>query len=150
MFYSQNVDVYFWTCLKTLNFFLLIASIPKWIVLLELPHLLCFFANCSLNCWLLNCSSNFVIYRHDYTWTYGRVKPKPIAPFKPDFVQKDKIILTFDGFFRQRVFEPIAEQYDLIRKVKIMYFMEDDTITVVEPPYIVMECCCIFGFIKMI
>lgn len=68
---------------------------------------------------------------------YGRVKPKPIAPFKPDFVQNDKIILTFDGFFRQKVFEPNPEQYDLIRKVKIMYFMEDDTITVVDPAYIV-------------
>lgn len=70
---------------------------------------------------------------------YGRVKQKPIAPFKPDFVQNDKIILTFDGFFRQKVFEPNAEQYDLIRKVKIMYFMVDDTITVIEPAYIVCE-----------
>lgn len=68
---------------------------------------------------------------------YGRVKAKPIAPFKPDFVQNDKIILTFDGFFRQKVVEPNLEQYDLIRKVKIMYFMEDDTVTVVEPPYMV-------------
>lgn len=75
--------------------------------------------------------------RQDCTWMYGRVKSKPIAPFKPDFVQNDKIILTFDGFFRQKVFEPNTEQYDLIRKVKLMYFMEDDTITVVEPPYIV-------------
>lgn len=68
---------------------------------------------------------------------YGRVKTKPIAAFKPAFVQNDKIILTFDGFFRQKVFEPNSKQYDLIRKIKFMYFMEDDTITVVETPYIV-------------
>lgn len=68
---------------------------------------------------------------------YGRVKSKPVAPFKPNFVQNDKIILTFDGFFRQKILEPNSEQYDLIRKVKIMYFMEDDSLTVVEPPYIV-------------
>ncbi|XP_031630857.1 EF-hand domain-containing protein 1-like, partial [Contarinia nasturtii] len=67
---------------------------------------------------------------------YGRVKSKPVAPFKPNFVQNDKIILTFDGFFRQKILEPNSEQYDLIRKVKMMYFMEDDTVTVVEPPYI--------------
>lgn len=85
--------------------------------------------------------STIRLSRHEFNWTYGRVKPKPIAAFKPDFVQKDKIILTFDGFFRQRVFEPISEQYDLIRKVKIMYFMEDDTITVVEPAYIVRDGC---------
>lgn len=68
---------------------------------------------------------------------YGRVRPKTVAPFKPDFVKNDKVILSFDGYFRQKVVEPNLEQYDLIRKVKIMYFMEDDTITVVEPPYIV-------------
>lgn len=68
---------------------------------------------------------------------YGRVRPKTVAPFKPDFVKNDKVILSFDGYFRQKVVESNLEQYDLIRKVKIMYFMEDDTITVVEPPYIV-------------
>lgn len=76
-------------------------------------------------------------FSYDGTWMYGRVKPTPVAPFKPDFVKNDKIILTFDGFFRQRVVEPNLEQYDLIRNVKIMYFMEDDTISIVEPPYTV-------------
>lgn len=75
--------------------------------------------------------------RHDASWMYGRVRPKTVAPFKPDFVKNDKVILSFDGYFRQKVVESNLEQYDLIRKVKIMYFMEDDTITVVEPPYIV-------------
>lgn len=76
---------------------------------------------------------------------YGRVRPKTVAPFKPDFVRNDKIILTFDGYFRQKVVEPNLEQYDLIRKVKIMYFMEDDTVTVVEPPYMVRTkpCHCV-------
>lgn len=52
-------------------------------------------------------------------------------------MRNDKINLTFNGYFRQKVVEPNAEPFDLIRKVKIMYFMEDDTITVVEPPIIV-------------
>lgn len=84
--------------------------------------------------------------RYDGTWMYGRVKPKPISTFEPDFVKNDKIILTFDGFFRQKVVEPNFEQYDLIRKVKIMYFMEDDTLTVVEPPYSV---CNIYEILKI-
>lgn len=72
--------------------------------------------------------------RHDITWTYGRVKPKEIPPFRPDYVKNDNIILTFDGYFRQKIIEPNLEQYDLIRKIKFMYFMEDDTVTIVEPP----------------
>lgn len=68
--------------------------------------------------------------------TYGRVKHPTVQPFRPDFVQNDKIILTFDGFFRQTVYEPY-NQYDRIRNVKVMYFMEDDTIMVVEPPVMV-------------
>lgn len=69
---------------------------------------------------------------------YGRVKSAPIQRFIPDFVKNDKIILTFSGYFRQQIAEPNGEKnYDLIRNVKVMYFMEDDTMSVIEPPIMV-------------
>lgn len=68
---------------------------------------------------------------------FGRVKSAPIQRFVPDFVKNDNIILTFSGFFRQQTAEPNREKYDLIRNVKVMYFMEDDTMTVIEPTIMV-------------
>lgn len=68
---------------------------------------------------------------------YGRVKSAPIQRFVPDFVKNNKIILTFSGFFRQQIAEPNREKYNLIRNVKVMYFMEDDTMTVIEPTIMV-------------
>lgn len=69
--------------------------------------------------------------------TYGRVKAPITPPFRPDFVRNDKIVLSFSGFFRQKVHETNQRQYDRIRYVKVMYFMEDDTMTVIEPPIFV-------------
>lgn len=63
---------------------------------------------------------------------YGRVKKASSQPFLPDFVRNEKIVLTFDGFFRETVHDP-SNEHERIHKVKIMYYMEDDTIMVFEP-----------------
>ncbi|KXS22017.1 DUF1126-domain-containing protein [Gonapodya prolifera JEL478] len=52
--------------------------------------------------------------------------------FVPAFVAYDKIVLGFDAYFKQSVYES-TEQYHL-RRVKIQYYVEDDSIAVVEPP----------------
>lgn len=72
--------------------------------------------------------------------TYGRLEKPQSKPFQPHFVVNDKIVLTFDGFFRQRVVEANNDVFDRIRYVKVMYFMEDDTISVMEPPVPVSKC----------
>ena len=41
-------------------------------------------------------------------------------------------VLRFDGYFNQIVYEG-REQFHL-RKVLLLYFLEDDTISVIEPP----------------
>lgn len=64
--------------------------------------------------------------------TYGRVKHAPVEPFRPHFVRYDKVKLTFKAFFKQSVPESGLEHYR-IRFVNIMYFMDDDTMTVIEP-----------------
>ncbi|KAJ6636335.1 EF-hand domain-containing protein 1 [Pseudolycoriella hygida] len=69
---------------------------------------------------------------YDAVLTYGRVKHPPVEPFKPHFVRYDKIKLTFKAFFKQSVPESGQEHYR-IRFVNIMYFMDDDTMTVIEP-----------------
>lgn len=65
--------------------------------------------------------------------TYGIIKKPQVPPFRPAFVLNDNIVLTFSGFFRQHIIEP-NRSYDRIRYVNVMYFMEDDTLTVMEPP----------------
>ncbi|KAI8619627.1 hypothetical protein BC830DRAFT_1160607 [Chytriomyces sp. MP71] len=52
--------------------------------------------------------------------------------FVPAHVAFDKVTLRFDGYFKQTVHES-TEQYHL-RKVRIHYYVEDDSIAVVEPP----------------
>ncbi|KAJ1546207.1 EF-hand domain-containing protein 1, partial [Cladochytrium tenue] len=57
----------------------------------------------------------------------------PARPrFVPAHVAFDKVVLRFDAYFKQTVHES-AEQYHL-RRVRIHYFVEDDSIAVVEPP----------------
>lgn len=65
------------------------------------------------------------------------MKQAKIPPFRPDFVLNDNIVLTFNGFFREKIIEANHESYDRIRYVNVMYFMEDDTMTIMEPPVIV-------------
>nr|KAJ3415719.1 EF-hand domain-containing protein 1 [Polyrhizophydium stewartii] len=52
--------------------------------------------------------------------------------FVPAHVAFDKVVLRFDGYFKETVHESV-EQFHL-RKVRILYFLEDDSIAVVEPP----------------
>ncbi|XP_066995320.2 EF-hand domain-containing protein 1 [Anabrus simplex] len=66
------------------------------------------------------------------TLMYGKVKRYRVPQFIPHFVRYDSKCLTFYAFFTQSVDNPM-EQYR-IRNVKIIYFLEDDTITVLEPP----------------
>ncbi|KAJ3192284.1 EF-hand domain-containing protein 1 [Irineochytrium annulatum] len=67
--------------------------------------------------------------------TYGdkQHQNKSTTPrFVPAHVAFDKVVLRFDGYFKQTVHES-TEQYHL-RKVRIHYYVEDDSIAVVEPP----------------
>ncbi|XP_059621272.1 EF-hand domain-containing protein 1-like [Phlebotomus argentipes] len=69
---------------------------------------------------------------YDPILTYGCIRKPQVPPFYPHFVQYDKMILTFRGYFRQQVAE-LPEDANRIRYVNILYFLEDDTITVLEP-----------------
>lgn len=76
------------------------------------------------------------VCRYDPLLTYGIITRPQVPPFRPKFVLNDNIVLTFSGFFRQHIVE-LNRSYDRIRYVNVMYFMEDDTITVMEPPIMV-------------
>jgi EF-hand domain-containing protein 1 len=73
-----------------------------------------------------------VALRYDPALIYGRTKQQQVEPFRPHFVLFDKKTLKFSGFFRQHVPESRTEHYR-IRHVNIFYYLEDDTITVIEP-----------------
>ncbi|KAI8924924.1 hypothetical protein BC831DRAFT_463157, partial [Entophlyctis helioformis] len=70
----------------------------------------------------------------DAALLYGdkRYFVKEREPFIPAHVAFDKVVLRFDAYFKETVHESV-EQYHL-RKVRILYFLEDDSIAVVEPP----------------
>ncbi|NXT23015.1 EFHC1 protein, partial [Syrrhaptes paradoxus] len=66
------------------------------------------------------------------TLTYGPAKQTPPSAFIPAHVAFDKKILKFDAYFQEDV--PFsAEEHYRIRQVGIYYYLEDDSMTVIEP-----------------
>lgn len=70
--------------------------------------------------------------RYDPSLTYGKAREKPLPLFVPHFALYDRKCLNFKAFFKQSVTESPLEHYR-VRQVNIIYFLEDDTITVIEP-----------------
>lgn len=58
--------------------------------------------------------------------------PKGIGPEAPAWVAYDRQVLCFDAFFQEAVHEKREEQYR-IRRCKIYFYLEDDSIQVIEP-----------------
>ncbi|XP_042309480.1 EF-hand domain-containing protein 1 isoform X1 [Sceloporus undulatus] len=66
------------------------------------------------------------------TLTYGQPMQAPPSDFIPAHVAFDKKVLKFDGYFQEDV--PIStEEHFRIRKVGIYYYLEDDSMSVMEP-----------------
>ncbi|XP_051470341.1 EF-hand domain-containing protein 1 isoform X1 [Apus apus] len=64
--------------------------------------------------------------------TYGPAKQAPPSDFIPAHVAFDKKILKFDAYFQEDV--PVStEEHYRIRQVAIYYFLEDDSLTIIEP-----------------
>jgi hypothetical protein len=59
------------------------------------------------------------------------IYPRGEGPDKPAWVAFDKQVLCFDAYFQESVVERPGEQYR-IRNVRIYFYLEDDTIQVVE------------------
>lgn len=64
--------------------------------------------------------------------TYGQKVQAPPEDFVPAHVAFDKKVLLFFGYFKQTVHESSGEYYR-VRPVKVYYYLEDDSIAVVEP-----------------
>ncbi|KAM5256915.1 EF-hand domain-containing protein 1 [Ctenodactylus gundi] len=63
---------------------------------------------------------------------YGQPKKAPPAQFIPAHVTFDKKVLKFDAYFQEDV--PLStEEHYRIRQVNIYYYLEDDSMSVVEP-----------------
>ena len=58
--------------------------------------------------------------------------PHGTGPDLPTWVAFDKQVLCFDAYFQEAVHEKREEQYR-IRKCKIYFYLEDDSIQVIEP-----------------
>ncbi|CAH1403259.1 unnamed protein product [Nezara viridula] len=70
--------------------------------------------------------------KYDPSLTYGRTKSYVPPIFQPHFLLFANKCLTFKAFFKQSVVES-PDEYYRVRIVNIIYFLEDDTITVMEP-----------------
>ncbi|NXI34158.1 EFHC1 protein, partial [Galbula dea] len=66
------------------------------------------------------------------TLTYGQTKQAPPSAFVPAYVALDKKVLKFDAYFQEDVPLSTQEHYR-IRQVFIYYFLEDDSISIIEP-----------------
>ncbi|XP_054754616.2 EF-hand domain-containing protein 1-like [Lytechinus pictus] len=66
------------------------------------------------------------------TLTYGQAKQAPPEDFIPAHVAFDKKVLKFNAFYKQTVHESPSEYYR-VRPVIIYYYLEDDSISVIEP-----------------
>ena len=64
--------------------------------------------------------------------TYGQKVQAPPEDFVPAHVAFDKKVLLFFAYFKQTVHES-ANEYYRVRPVKVYYYLEDDSISVVEP-----------------
>lgn len=73
-----------------------------------------------------------ICYSYNPTLTYGQVKDPPRPIVQPHFILFDGKCLLFNGFTKQIIVDSPADEYR-IRRVKITYFLVDDTISVVEP-----------------
>lgn len=81
-------------------------------------------------------------YLFDPKLTYGILKKPTPKPFTPDFVRFDKVCLTFFAtFFLPAEFPEDTHRAN--RRVRIVYFLEDDTITVLENSSEVRAIYCI-------
>ncbi|KAJ0181205.1 hypothetical protein K1T71_003290 [Dendrolimus kikuchii] len=69
---------------------------------------------------------------YDPSLTYGRVKQAAMPAVVPHWVHYDKRCLNFTAFFKQPVYDNPDESFR-VRVVNIVYFLEDDTLTVMEP-----------------
>lgn len=66
------------------------------------------------------------------TLTYGQAKQAPPEDFVPGHLAWDKKVLRFNAYFKQTVHESPDEFYR-VRPVDVYYYLEDDSIAVVEP-----------------
>ncbi|XP_060113410.1 EF-hand domain-containing protein 1 [Heteronotia binoei] len=66
------------------------------------------------------------------TLTYGQPKQAPPSDFIPAHVAFDKKVLKFSGYFQEDV--PVStEEHFRIRRVDMYYYLEDDSMSVMEP-----------------
>ncbi|XP_031830528.1 EF-hand domain-containing protein 1 [Nomia melanderi] len=70
--------------------------------------------------------------QYDPSLTYGRVKEYAYRQVIPSYALFAQKCLCFKAFFRQGVFNSPDEHFR-IRHVNILYFLEDDTVSVMEP-----------------
>lgn len=74
-----------------------------------------------------------IYFSYDPSLTYGRSKGYPKRQVIPHYVLFAQKCLNFKAFFRQSVYNSPSEHHR-IRHVNIIYFLEDDTLCVNEPP----------------
>lgn len=60
------------------------------------------------------------------------VFPKGEGSNLPAWVAFDRQVLCFDAYFQEAVYEKREEQYR-VRNVKVYFYLEDDSIQVIEP-----------------
>ena len=63
----------------------------------------------------------------------GFTRTAPAQPFVPRFCKLDKKVLRFFGHFHESIPNGMGTETSRVRTVHVLYFLEDDTLSLVEP-----------------
>ena len=63
----------------------------------------------------------------------GFTRTAPAQPFVPRFCKLDKKVLRFFGHFTESIPDGLGTETSRLRNVHVLYFLEDDTLSLVEP-----------------
>lgn len=88
-----------------------------------------------LNYVAINCHDKVDVYfRPNKHFAYGQSRPKSAPAFRPKYCFLDKKVLRFFGHFDEHIANVFGKNVEhVVRNVQILYFLEDDTISIVEP-----------------
>ena len=81
-------------------------------------------------------SSSQLVYQHEFPDQEdiaGFTRTAPPPPFVPNFCKLDKKVLRFFGHFSETIPDGLGTERTRVRNVHLLYFLEDDTLSLLEP-----------------
>lgn len=79
------------------------------------------------------CKNGFNVSRWNEKIAAGQSRPKTAPAFRPRFCFLDKKVLRFYAYFEEKAGLNDRSPETRIRQVHVLYHLEDDSISIIEP-----------------